>query len=97
MSNEMNTVHGNVRNDRGLFASLLFRGGHVAEPRRDGYWLHVVTDCGANPAAEGPIKDPLRLEWHEVTRREGYGLFVNTVTMPMQVTEDVPPYGAPET
>ena len=40
----------------------------VAEDRRDCYWLYVVTDCKTEPKLQNPIKDPARLEWHEVKK-----------------------------
>jgi len=40
-----------------------------------------------------PIKDPARLEWHEVTRVAHYYLSVNAMTRPMQVQEDEASYG----
>ena len=40
----------------------------VAEDRRDCYWLYIVTNCNTNPALQEPIKDPARLEWHEVKK-----------------------------
>ena len=65
----------------------------VAEDRRDCYWLYVVTDCKEKPALQDPIKDPARLPWHEVTKVAHYYLAVNAMTKPMQVREDMPPYG----
>ena len=43
-----------------------------AEDRRDCYWLYIVTDCDAEPKLQEPIKDPARLEWHEVTKVAHY-------------------------
>jgi superfamily II DNA or RNA helicase len=40
----------------------------VAEDRRDCYWLYVVTDCKTGPKLQNPVKDPARLEWHEVKK-----------------------------
>jgi len=40
-----------------------------------------------------PIRDPARLDWHEVTKVAHYHLSVNAMTKPMQVREDSPPYG----
>lgn len=65
----------------------------VAEDRRDCYWLYVVTDCGSTPRLQEPIKDPARLDWHEVTKVAHYFLSVNAMTKPMQVRQDSPPYG----
>jgi len=65
----------------------------VAEDRRDCYWLYVVTNCGSVPQLQEPIKDPARLEWHEVTQVAHYYLSVDAMTRPMQVREDSPPYG----
>ncbi len=40
-----------------------------------------------------PIKDPVRFEWNEVTKVSHYYLSVNAMTQPMQVKEDISPYG----
>ena len=39
------------------------------------------------------IKDPARLEWHEVKKVDHYYLSIDAVTQPMLVKEDAPPYG----
>lgn len=65
----------------------------VAEDRRDCYFLYVVTDCNTTPRLQEPIKDPSRLDWHEVVKVAHYYLAVNAMTKPMQVLEDSPPYG----
>ena len=59
--------------------------------------------CGTKPMLQEPIKDPARLEWHEVTKVAHYYLSVNALsacghaqagmTRPMQVREDEAPYG----
>jgi superfamily II DNA or RNA helicase len=65
----------------------------VAEDRRDCYWLYVVTDCGASPQLQEPVRDPARLDWHEVTKIAHYYLSVDAMTKPMQVGEsDAPRY-----
>jgi superfamily II DNA or RNA helicase len=65
----------------------------VAEDRRDCYWLYVVTDCETSPTLQEPVKDPARLEWHEVTKVSHYYLSVDAVTQPMRVREGDTPYG----
>lgn len=65
----------------------------VAEDRRDCYWLYIVTNCNTNPALQEPIKDPARLEWHEVKKVAHYYLTVDAISRPMVVREDQPPYG----
>jgi superfamily II DNA or RNA helicase len=65
----------------------------VAEDRRDCYWLYVVTDCKGDPKLQNPIKDPARLEWHEVKKVDHYYLSINAVMQPMQVKEKDIPYG----
>ena len=65
----------------------------VAEDRRDCYWLYVVTDCDTTPRLQEPIKNPARLDWHEVTKVAHYYLSVDAIARPMQVREDSPPYG----
>lgn len=75
----------------------------VAEDRRDCYWLYIVTNClpaaadaaqagATEPTLQEPVKDPARLEWHEVTKVAHYYLSVNAMTRPMQVREDEAPY-----
>jgi len=65
----------------------------VAEDRRDCYWLYVVTNCKKEPQLQNPIKDPARLQWHEVKKVDHYYLSVDAVTQPMQVREETIPYG----
>jgi hypothetical protein len=64
----------------------------MAEDRRDCYWLYIVTNCATKPT----LQDPVRLEWHEVTKVAQYYLSVNAMTRPMQVREDEAPYGEKE-
>ena len=65
----------------------------VAEDRRDCYWLYVVTDCKTEPRLQNPIKDPARLQWHEVKKVDHYYLSIDAITQPMQVREESIPYG----
>ena len=65
----------------------------VAEDRRDCYWLYIVTNCADQPQLQKPIKDPVQFEWNEVSKVAHYYLSVNAMTQPMQVREDIPPYG----
>lgn len=65
----------------------------VAEDRRDCYWLYVVTNCNTKPILQKPIKDPARLDWHEVTKVAHYYLSVDAIKQPMQVREEQSPYG----
>ncbi len=65
----------------------------VAQDRRDCYWLYVVTDCATAPRLQDPIRDPARLDWHEVTKVAHYYLSVNAMTKPMQLSEDPASYG----
>lgn len=64
----------------------------VAEDRRDCYWLYVVTDCKTTPKLQEPIKDPARLDWHEVIKVAHYTLSVNAIAQPMEVRESQKPY-----
>ncbi len=59
----------------------------VAQDRRDCYWLYIVTNCNNEPQLQEPIKDPARLEWHEVKKVSHYWLQVDAATHPMQVRE----------
>ncbi len=65
----------------------------VAEDRRDCYWLYVVTQCDGAPRLQDPVRDPARLDWHEVRKVAHYYLSVDAMIRPMQVREDTPPYG----
>ncbi len=65
----------------------------VAEDRRDCYWFYIVTNCHITPQLQEPVKDPARMDWHEVKKVEHYYLSVDAMTQPMQVHEDAPPYG----
>jgi superfamily II DNA or RNA helicase len=65
----------------------------VAEDRRDCYWLYVVTDCKNEPQLQNPLKDPARLQWHEVKKVDHYWLKIDALTEPMQVREGSTPYG----
>lgn len=65
----------------------------VAQDRPDCYWLYVVTNCDAEPRLEEPIRDPARLDWHEVTKVAHYYLSVDAMTKPMQVRETPNPDG----
>lgn len=51
----------------------------VAQDRRDCFWLYVVTNCNAAPKLEGPIRDPARFDWHEVSKVEYYTCSVQTL------------------
>ena len=64
----------------------------VAEDRRDCYWLYVVTNCGATPELQEPVKDPARLDWHEVKTVAHYYMTVNALTKPMELSELQVPY-----
>ena len=68
----------------------------VAEDRRDCYWLYVVTNCKNEPQLQNPLKDPARLQWHEVKKVDHYYLSINAVTQPMMVREGEIPYGDKE-
>jgi len=39
------------------------------------------------------IKAPARLQWHEVKKVDHYYLSIDAVTQPMQVREEIIPYG----
>lgn len=65
----------------------------VAEDRRDCYWLYVVTNCNTTPQMQEPIKDPARFEWNEVIKVAHYYLSIDAMTQPMQMKEDIAPYG----
>ena len=95
MGNEMGNGRADTENGNERRNLLMPSKRRVAEDRRDCYWLYIVTDCTTGPAMQGPIKDPARLEWHEVTKVAHYYLSVNAVSRPMQVREDEAPYGRP--
>jgi hypothetical protein len=63
----------------------------VAEDRRDCYWLYVVTECDERPRLQQPIRDPARLDWHEVTKVAHYYLSIDAMIRPTGVRESSPP------
>ncbi|MCC7081959.1 MAG: hypothetical protein IT530_14895 [Burkholderiales bacterium] len=65
----------------------------VAEDRRDCFWPYVVTHCDTAPQLQAPIRDPARLDWHEVSKVQHYYLSIDAMQESMQVREDSPPYG----
>jgi superfamily II DNA or RNA helicase len=65
----------------------------VAQDRRDCYWLYIVTNCSTAPVLQEPLRDPARLQWHEVKKVEHYYLNIDAISNPMQVREDRQPYG----
>lgn len=65
----------------------------VAEDRPDCYWLYVVTECKSEPKLQEPIKDPARLQWHEVVKVAHYYLSVDALREPMRLRETPTPYG----
>ena len=64
----------------------------IAEDRRDCYWLYVVTHCDTEPKLEDPIKDPARIEWHEVIKVQHYWLEIDAMTQPMRVEQEQADY-----
>ena len=64
----------------------------VAQDRRDCYWLYIVTNCATAPELQEPIKDPIRFQWHEVTKVARYYLSVNALKQPMEVREGAESY-----
>ena len=65
----------------------------VAEDRRDCYWLYIVTNCSDKPQLQEPVQDPVRYDWHEVSKVARYYLSVDAMTQPMEVQENQSPYG----
>jgi superfamily II DNA or RNA helicase len=66
----------------------------VAEDRPDCFWLYVVTNCGAEPVLQEPIKNPGQLDWHEVSKVSHYYMTVDAMQRPMQIRETGPEYKA---
>ena len=65
----------------------------IAEDRRDCYWLYVVTNCASTPELQEPIRDPLRYQWHKVTKVAHYYMSVDALKQPMEIREDEEHYG----
>ena len=65
----------------------------VAQDRRDCYWLYIVTNCSTAPVLQEPLRDPARLQWHEVKKVEHYYLNIDAISKPMHVREDRKPFG----
>jgi len=67
--------------------------------------LCAPVDCKNEPRLQNPIKDPARLQWHEVyperclnavewvKKVDHYYLSIDAVTQPMKVREEEIPYG----
>jgi len=55
--------------------------------------LEDLSNNKTEPRLQNPIKDPARLEWHEVRKVDHYWLAIDAVTQPMQVRENETPYG----
>ena len=60
---------------------------HVAQDRRDCYWLYIVTNCAEEPELREPIHDPARFPWHEVKKAQHYYIRVDPLKTPMSVRE----------
>ena len=58
-----------------------------------GTLVAIVACCASAQNFHEPIKDPARLEWHEVTKVAHYYLSVNAAIQPMEAREDPSPYG----
>jgi hypothetical protein len=52
-----------------------------------------IAKVSRHAAREKSIRDPVRFDWHEVTKVAHYYLAVSAMTKPMQVRENSPPYG----
>ncbi|MFO7905928.1 MAG: hypothetical protein R6U98_24930, partial [Pirellulaceae bacterium] len=56
------------------------------------YWLYIITNCNTDPILQEPLRDPARLEWHEVKKvahysKPGRGLVIRaTVTKQTETT-----------
>ena len=92
MQNGSELAHRTIDRVTNVASDTISRAG--AEDRRDCYWLYVVTNCGAEPRLQEPIKDPARFHWHEPTQVAHDYLSVDALTRPMQVREESPPYEA---
>jgi hypothetical protein len=46
---------------------------------RNCYWLYIVTNCGSNPILQQRVQDPVRFEWHEVSKVAHYCLSLDTL------------------
>ena len=70
---------------------------HELKPRGSGLTLsgafHTALKGRSLAPPNGSIKDPARLEWHEVKKVDHYYLSIDAVTQPMQVREGGVPYG----
>ncbi len=55
--------------------------------------VHCAAAAAARRRLQEPIRDPARLDWHEVTKVAHYYLSADAMMRPMQVHEDTPPYG----
>jgi hypothetical protein len=63
----------------------------TAKRLRKDYYLYVVFHCAVTPSLN-PIQDPASLDWQPIVKIEQYRLNQNSVSRPIQLKEDPPPY-----
>ena len=69
---------------------------HTAKRLKKDYWLYVVFHCATQPSLN-ILRDPSTLDWQAIMQVEHYRLRQDSVTQPVQLREDSPPYGTGET
>jgi len=59
----------------------------VEGSRRDCCWLYVARYCDTGHKPIDSVKDPARIDWHEVWKMQHYWLAVDAVRRPLGVAE----------
>jgi superfamily II DNA or RNA helicase len=55
------------------------------------YWLYVVLQCASSPSIN-VLRDPASLDWQAIVKVEHYKLKIDSLTKPVNLRDDSPPY-----
>jgi superfamily II DNA or RNA helicase len=64
---------------------------NTARRLKKDYWLYVVFHCATRPSLN-ILRDPSTLDWQPVTKIEQYRLRQDSITQPVELKEEPPPY-----
>jgi hypothetical protein len=78
------------RSDTGEIA-LTANEYNTAKRLKKDYWLYVVFHCATEPSLN-ILRDPSTLDWQPVTKIEHYRLRQDSLSKPVELKEDSPPY-----
>ena len=90
-----NRDNARLRDERGNYLFATYEGAKVlsCDIQPNPTLNSPGSNCGAQTTLQEPIKNPARLDWHEVSKISHYYLKVGAMTRPMQVREGTPLYG----